>query len=140
MRRARGRRRRAFWGDDPDAACDFANVHDETGKRENGYTWTHHECDDGHAKTSPAGSFEANGFGLQDVLGNVWEWTQDCWNGSYTGAPEDGSAWTEGNCGGRVLRGGSWFNRPVYVCSAYRVRFNTESRIDNLGFRPARTL
>ena len=41
--------------------------------------------------------------------GNVWEWVQDCRNGSYSGAPEDGSAWESGNCSVRVLRGGSWY-------------------------------
>ena len=40
--------------------------------------------------------------------GNVWEWVEDCWNDSYEGAPDDGSAWTSGDCGRRVLRGGSW--------------------------------
>ena len=129
-----------FWGDDPDAACRYANVHDETGKRKNGFSWTHHACDDGYAKTAPAGSFEANGFGLRDMLGNVWEWTQDCWDEDYEGAPDNGSAWTEGDCRRRVLRGGSWVNEPDYVRSAFRNGSNAGNRYDDLGFRPARTL
>ncbi|MEE1569300.1 MAG: SUMF1/EgtB/PvdO family nonheme iron enzyme, partial [Alphaproteobacteria bacterium] len=67
------------------------------------------DSDDGAVETSPVGSYSANAFGLYDVLGNVFEWVSDCWHESYTGAPADGGAWTTGgDCGGRVLRGGSW--------------------------------
>ena len=46
-----------------------------------------------NARTAPVGSFAPNEYKLHDVPGNVWEWVEDCWNGSYTGAPGDGSAW-----------------------------------------------
>ena len=69
---------------------------------------------------APAGSFGPNPFGLYDILGNVWQWTNDCWNENYAGAPKDGSTWTAGNCGKRVMRGGSWSNSPVFVRSATR--------------------
>jgi len=129
-----------YWGEDPDAACDYANVHDQTSQRKNGSGWLAHACDDGYARTAPAGRYEANAFGLEDTLGYVWEWTEDCWNDSYDGAPSDGSAWTGGACRRRVLRGGSWYNEPEFVRSANRNRNNTEYRIINVGFRPARTL
>ena len=61
-----------------------------------------------NSQTAPVASFAANAFGLYDMHGNVWEWTQDCWNGSYKGAPSDGSALLSGDCSQRVLRGGSW--------------------------------
>ena len=61
-------------------------------------------------QTAPVGSFKPNAFGLYDTAGNVWEWVQDCWNENYAGAPTDGSAWEEGDCSQRVLRGGAWFN------------------------------
>ena len=57
-------------------------------------------------------AFPANPFGLYHVLGNVWEWVEDCYHDSYKGAPTDGSAWTTGDCSARVLRGGSWFTYP----------------------------
>ena len=86
-------------------------------------------------------SFGANGFGLHDVHGNVWEWVEDCWHDRYSGAPADGSAWVSGgDCRSRVLRGGSWDYEPRFLRSAYRLRFTAGSRNDNSGFRVARTL
>ena len=97
-------------------------------------------CSDGYEYTAPVGSFAPNAFGLYDVLGNVWEWTQDCWNGSYAGAPADGSAWQSGDCGRRVLRGGSWVSVPRDLRSAYRIRYSAGFRNSGIGFRVARTL
>ncbi len=91
-------------------------------------------------RTVPVGSYPANAFGLHDVHGNVWEWMEDCWNGSYHGAPSDGSAWTSGDCNRRVLRGGSWYRNPRIIRSAIRSRFRPDGRIYSVGFRVARTL
>ena len=91
-------------------------------------------------QTLEVGSFPANGFGLHDVHGNVWEWVQDCWNSSYEGAPVDGSAWESGNCSYRVLRGGDWRCRPRLLHSANRNRIGTGARRSYFGFRVARTL
>ncbi len=91
-------------------------------------------------QTAPVGSFQANGWGLYDMLGNVWEWTRDCWNGSYAGAPSDGSAWETGNCSRRVLRGGSWLNGPWDLRAAFRVWSVSGIRFILFGFRVARTL
>ena len=85
--------------------------------------------------TSPVGSFASNAFGLHDMHGNVWEWTDDCWNGSYQGAPTDGSAWNSGDCGRRVLRGGSWDDKPKGVRSAYRHWDHVDDRGNYIGFR-----
>ena len=91
-------------------------------------------------QTVPVGSFRANRFGLHDVHGNVNEWTQDCWNGSYRGAPSDGRAWERGECGRRVVRGGSWHYEPVFLRSASRYWNGTGNRRDDVGLRVARTL
>ena len=91
-------------------------------------------------QTAPVGSFGPNGWGLYDLHGNVWEWVQDCWNGSYQGAPTNGSAWESGDCSQRVLRGGSWYYRPRGLRSAYRSWNFTTSRYMLNGFRVARTI
>ncbi len=90
-------------------------------------------------QTAAVGSFEANGFGLHDVHGNVWERVEDCWNESYSGAPADGSAWKTGDCSLAVARGGSWNYDPMGNHDAYSVWVGTEQRDDYLGFRVART-
>jgi len=86
-------------------------------------------------KTHPVGQKRASDFGLHDMHGNVWEWVEDCWKGSYTDAPDDGRAWRSGECTKRVLRGGSWDNDVNYLRSAYRTWFSRSSRYDTLGFR-----
>ncbi len=89
--------------------------------------------------TNPVGLKNPNQFGLYDMLGNVWEWTQDCWNGNYKGAPTDGSAWTQEDCSRRVLRGGSMYNDPQFLRTANRSWYTTAFRISNYGFRVAMT-
>ena len=91
-------------------------------------------------KTAPVGSFGPNRFDLYDMVGNVWEWTEDCWNDNYEGAPANGSAWTSGDCIRRVVRGGPWNDDPRYVRSASRRNVSVGDRFNLLGFRVARTL
>ena len=92
-------------------------------------------------RTAPVGSFRANGFGLHDLHGNVWEWVEDCWHYGYHGAPSDDRAWTTGgNCDQRVLRGGSWVSVPKDLRAANRNRITAGYRSNNVGFRVARTL
>ena len=89
--------------------------------------------------THPVAGKRPNAWGLHDMSGNVWEWTEDCWNGSYNGAPNDGSAWTAGSCSQRVVRGGSLLNGPQYLRAAFRFRNSAALRINDFGFRVART-
>ena len=89
-------------------------------------------------ETMPVGRFPANDFGLHDLHGNVWEWCEDEWHGSYKGAPEDGSAWVDVEATderNRVLRGGSWFNYPRHCRSAFRNSDTPGNRVNSYGFR-----
>jgi formylglycine-generating enzyme required for sulfatase activity len=65
-------------------------------------------------------AFSPNAFGLYGMLGNVWQWTADCWHKSYVGAPNNGRVWVEPNCQRHVIRGGGWDNTPIFVRSAAR--------------------
>ena len=130
-----------YWGNNPDRACAYANAADKTAQSQiiAASSWSGHNCADGFAYTAPVGSFKANAFGLNDMLGNVWEWVEDSYNDSYNGAPADGSAWP-GKGAKRVLRGGSWYDAPQYVRAARRDSGKPAKRYDNFGFRVARTL
>jgi formylglycine-generating enzyme required for sulfatase activity len=92
-------------------------------------------------QTAAVGSFAPNAFGLFDMVGNIWEWVEDCVHENYQDAPTDGSAWLEGgDCKNRIVRGGSWNNTPVNLRTANRVGTSRGFRDNLLGFRIARTL
>jgi formylglycine-generating enzyme required for sulfatase activity len=85
-----------------------------------------------------AGSFAPNQYGIYDMNGSVWEWTSDCWNGTYEGAPADGKAWDQIDCRVRVLRGGSWREPAAAAASTSRSRQDAGARQSQNGFRVAR--
>jgi formylglycine-generating enzyme required for sulfatase activity len=87
------------------------------------------------SKTAPVGSFAPNAFGLYDMIGNVWEWVEDCRHDDYRGAPTDGSAWVSGDCEARVLRGGSFNFLAGRARSACRVGRLPDYRNYYIGFR-----
>ena len=90
-------------------------------------------------KTHPVGQKKPNAFGLYDMHGNIWEWTQDVWHDNYLGAPTDGSAWIAGrDLSRRVVRGGSWSTE--YTTSTRRNTHNIDYRVNFIGFRLARTV
>jgi formylglycine-generating enzyme required for sulfatase activity len=91
-------------------------------------------------RTVAVDSFEPNPWGLYNVHGNVWEWTEDCWTDSNTGNPGDGRARTTGTCTQRVVRGASWIDGPQYIRSASRSWRDVAYRDYGRGFRVARTL
>ncbi|HYH17244.1 MAG TPA: SUMF1/EgtB/PvdO family nonheme iron enzyme [Azospirillum sp.] len=99
-------------------------------------------CGGPHERLTPAaaGSYKPNPFGLHDMNGGVAEWVADCWNKDYHGAPVDGSAWQEGNCRKRVLRGGSWRNALAEISATGRGTYDVDVRYINNGFRVAREL
>jgi formylglycine-generating enzyme required for sulfatase activity len=85
-------------------------------------------------------SFGLNPWGLFQVHGNVYEWTEDCWNETNHGNPANGQARTTGDCSRRVRRGGSWINYPQFLRAAIRRSDRLTARAYNFGFRLARTL
>ena len=72
------------------------------------------------SELSPVDALKPNAFGLYGILGNAWQWTEDCWHPNYVDAPNDGRAWAGGDCTKHVLRGGSWDNLPIFVRAASR--------------------
>ena len=93
-----------------------------------GNSITQSQANFNNKKTVSVDSYGPNPFGLYQVHGNVWEWTEDCKHESYNGAPTNGSAWTAGDCTYRVLRGGSWGNYRGSLRAADRYRVAPGSR------------
>lgn len=127
-----------FWGDNPDEACKYANVGDLTAKKQ-WPKWTTFICDDGYAVSAPVGSFMANTYGLNDMLGNVWEWCEDVYNSeAYTKLPKDNPVY-RGSGEYRVMRGGGWSNGPLGIRSSHRVGLSPDFGHHALGFRLVKT-
>lgn len=138
------------WGDDPLQACSHANVPDLTVPGMNGrWNSTPFKCNDGQRYPAAVASYLPNAFGLYDMIGNLEEWTADCWHPTYTGAPVDGSAWATPGCSDHPTRGGSWYfygnvsRRASKTGDTYSLMMNRrplyESREVTLGFRVALT-
>lgn len=133
-----------YWGDDPKRteACQYSNQPDWTladhlDNDTRGFRYRF-QCDDGYPFTAPVGQYEPNAFGLYDMLGNAWEFVQDCWHDNYVDAPADGSAWmTGGDCDVRVMRGGSWGNTPWFARSSNRAQVLVNYAGHSFGFRVA---
>jgi len=86
------------------------------------------------------GQYAPNAFGLYDMHGNIWEWIEDCWADDYVGAPQDGTARQDGDCGRRVVRSGSWYYFPQLARSASRDNFPAHLFSYNIGIRLVREM
>ena len=152
-----GTRTSRWWGNSKWEQCQHANGVDrsfeerlrhELRKKEDWKTVETHirisggivQCDDRNPLDSAVGTYGSNRFGLHDVLGNVGEWTADCRNDSYQGAPRDGGAWMRGDCSQRMVRGGSWAFGPRALRSASRNSFMSGIESLETGFRVVRAL
>lgn len=91
-----------------------------------------------NGQTNPVGTRWANLFGLFDMYGNVEEWTEDCYDYNFIGAPSDGSARNSAICQFKVVQGGSWAKPLKFLSSKYREQVSKEANDDTLGFRVAR--
>ena len=97
-------------------------------------------CSDGYPFTAPVGALKANGFGLSDLIGNVWEWTADCFADDYRDAGSDSAARSQGGCAMRTVRGGDWFSAASSLRPAVRAKAAPDAHHDDIGFRVARVL
>ena len=132
-----------YWGESTTARCRYANTRDASyvqARQEQDSTFTdrYARCRDGFPYTAPVGSYQPNAFGLHDVLGNLGEWTEDCYNGRYAAAPTDGSAWRSDDCPRRVVRGMGWY--AFVLDSRGRYSAPAGSRDVYIGIRVARTI
>jgi formylglycine-generating enzyme required for sulfatase activity len=109
-----------YWGDDPNQACRHANIYDETARQAKPFKWDHYPCQDTQVAAAPVGRYEANAFGLHDLLGNVAEWTCSEYDSAYAGGETQCADPQTTTSGRRVLRGGSWSDYPGLVRFAYR--------------------
>ena len=137
---------RRWFGDGRDRVCEFANVSDQDKARELGQQDDPAQvfaCRDGYVFTAPVGRFKPNPWGVYDLFGNAWEWTEDCFGRSYEGAPVDGSARQAAAgqpCAERVMRGGAWHADPFYIRAAKHDFAPPSLRSARMGMRLARSL
>lgn len=126
------------WGDAAEDGCEYANVYDLSGRDIYALGWPAARCRDNFPDVAPVGTFRANAFGLSDMIGNLWEWVEDCATASYVGRPRDARPWVwTGGCTRRIQRGGAWVTPPERARSAYRGEGDAKDRADYLGFRVA---
>jgi formylglycine-generating enzyme required for sulfatase activity len=133
-----------YWGNNHDDACVYGNVADRQAEGLpylqglfDSQRWSFHACDDHALYTAPVASYRPNPFGLYDMLGNVYEWTQDCYHMDYRGAPLDGSArlGSAQDCGQIVVRGAAWDSPTNDTRSASRMIGSNHFGYNNVGFR-----
>lgn len=123
------------WGEDPNRACDYANIYDATAKKALQFNWANYPCDDGQAVAAPVGKYKANAFGLHDMLGNAAEWTCSDYDSTYSGGETRCADQSAAAVGRRMLRGGSWSDYPGLVRFAYRFPASPQYGKFDLGFR-----
>lgn len=132
------------WGASIHDGCRHLNGYDKMilGKKGNlyeGEVVPFANCSDGFVNTAPVGSFQANAFGIHDMLGNLGEWVADCATPSYAGMLEIGVS-EGGDCSKRMVRGGSWGSQPRQLRSAERYRYSPTDVDDSIGIRVGKSM
>ena len=127
--------------DNPADLCRYVNGADQSAKnaglpQDSPYM----ACSDGYPFTSPVGALKAHAFGLSDLIGNVWEWTADCFADDYHDAGADSTPRSQVSCAARTVRGGDWFSAASSLRPAIRAKAGPDAHHDDIGFRVARTL
>ena len=117
-------------------ACSFANVSDSGSATTR--VGGRYPCDDGARNTAPVASYPASRFALHDMLGNVSEWVQDCWESAHEKVPTDGTAFQTPRCSSRVIRGMDWQTDADNVDVVNRGSLAPASRSNVVGFRVVR--
>lgn len=131
-----------FWGTSNAKACEYANVGDYQFRQNFAYAPVFN-CDDKYLHTAPVASFKPNPWGLHDMLGNAWEWTEDCLHRDNTNIPLDGRAWRDedyGECDRRIPRGGGWVSGTDWVRAGAQAGDYAVYHSQLLGFRVALTV
>jgi formylglycine-generating enzyme required for sulfatase activity len=132
------------WGPSVNGACAHMDgfdkvIVDKKGDLYEGEAVPFMNCSDGYLNTAPVGSYAPNRFGLYDMIGNVAEWVEECATQSYAAMQPDGTQ-EAGDCGKRIIRGGSWGTQPRQLRSAERIRNKPDDVDDSIGIRVAKTL
>lgn len=132
------------WGNSIAEGCSRMNGFDREIERQKGDLYkgepvSFADCSDGYVNTAPVGSYQANAFGLYDMIGNLGEWVEDCSTLSYETISSDGTV-GGGDCSKRMVRGGSWGTQPRQLRSAERIRYDPAAVDDSIGIRVAKTL
>ncbi len=134
------------WGDKDADICANANILDASGMKEPRSVGSRGNaeadaCEDHFVLVSPVGKFKPNAYGLYDMIGNVWEWVEDCSVLPYPTTPLDGTAVeVQGECKLRSIRGGSWRTRLSRQSITFRGRDPELQASQIFGFRVGRDL
>ena len=138
---AAGARGAYSWGNNQDLGCEYGNLYDRAGRKASDFGWGYVDCDDGFAEIAPVGKFKPNKYGLHDMIGNVWEWTADCYRATYDRTPTDGRPEPAApDCDNWSVRGGGWMTRPSRQRLSFRGRDPNDAHYSYFGFRVARDL
>jgi len=140
---ARGRtpKARYTWGERDEDACEYANVFDRSGSKAEVFRpYDPVECDDGYTGVAPVGQLAPNVFGVYDIIGNVWEWVEDCYVMTYLASQTTEEPQDKYGCDRRGVRGGSWSTTVNRQRPEFRGRDPAELTTQIFGFRIARDL